>query len=86
MAIVVGSRIRVKQDYNWIEYRGIEYTVLSDNGFSINVRDGERYGNRLLTFNKSSVEEIPFNKPDHCSICDAITPGRTICCDCNKGK
>jgi hypothetical protein len=79
--IGIGSLVRVKESFTLSNYRGRVCRVTEGNILTgiLTVRDMD---DRELGFYVYDVDEIEVK--DHCSVCNAITPGRTICCECKS--
>lgn len=86
MALIIGQKFRVMQTLPYPFYRGREYVVEYIMGrnakyvYTTGVLDGSDKVCELA-FNIIYCEPVE-DTPDRCRLCDAMTPGRTICCDC----
>lgn len=87
MYFSIGQRVRVKQDYHIPFYRGRVYTIEGNPSGKIirttGIAEGS-YHECPLEFWHSNLEPVETN--GRCIYCDAITPERTVCCECKVMK
>lgn len=83
MALIIGQKFRVMQTMPYSFYRGREYVVEEITRNTVYTTGVSDDSDRVFQLGFSIIYCEPVeDTPDRCRLCDAMTPGRTICCDC----